>query len=65
VIIKWKKFTQGTKRGTVRMDDFTKELKRITKKHPILTTMLLTLWIWYGSYRLGVNMGEFFADIKN
>lgn len=49
----------------MRMDEFTKELKRITKKYPVLTTLLLTLWIWYGSYRLGVNMGEFFANIKN
>ncbi|WHX42743.1 hypothetical protein QNH36_11690 [Mesobacillus sp. AQ2] len=47
------------------MDEFTKELKRITKKYPVLTTLLLTLWIWYGSYRLGVNMGEFFDNIKN
>ncbi|CAM3809000.1 hypothetical protein [Mesobacillus thioparans] len=47
------------------MDDLTKELKRLTKKHPVLTTLFITLWIWYGSYRIGVNMGEFFANIIN
>ncbi|MCM3575330.1 hypothetical protein M3172_19200 [Mesobacillus subterraneus] len=47
------------------MDDFTKELKRMTKRYPVLTTIFLTLWIWYASYHLGVNMGEFFANISN
>jgi hypothetical protein len=33
--------------------------------YPVLTTLLITLWIWYGSYHLGVNIGEFFANIRN
>ncbi|WP_176167338.1 hypothetical protein [Mesobacillus jeotgali] len=47
------------------MDYITKELKRITEKHPVLTTVFLTLWIWYGAYHLGANMGEFLANIQN
>jgi hypothetical protein len=39
--------------------------KWITKRYPILATILITLWIWYGSYHLGLNIGEFFANIKN
>lgn len=39
--------------------------KQIMKRYPVLTTLLITLWIWYGSYHLGVNIGEFFANIKN
>lgn len=37
----------------------------ITKRIPILTTLLITLWIWYGSYHLGFNIGELLANIKN
>ncbi|MEH7443057.1 hypothetical protein V7201_12190 [Bacillus sp. JJ1122] len=47
------------------MVDFSKELKRLMEKHPVLTTMVLTLWIWYASYRLGGNVGEFIGNIMN
>ncbi|MEH7883654.1 hypothetical protein V7654_04935 [Bacillus sp. JJ1609] len=47
------------------MVDFSKELKRLMEKHPVLTAVGLTLWIWYASYRLGGNVGEFIANIKN
>jgi hypothetical protein len=39
--------------------------KLMVKKYPILTTLLIIIWIWYGSYHLGFNIGEFFANIKN
>jgi hypothetical protein len=47
------------------MADFSKELKRITEEHPVLTTLLITFWIWYASYRLGTNVGEFIVNFKN
>lgn len=46
------------------MVDFSKELKRLMEKHPVLTAVGLTIWIWYGSYHLGANVGEFIANIK-
>ena len=47
------------------MVDFSKELKRLMEKHPVLTAVGLTLWIWYAAYRLGGNVGEFITNIKN
>jgi hypothetical protein len=47
------------------MTDFSKELKRIIEEHPVLTAIFITMWIWYGSYQLGINIGEFNANIKN
>ena len=47
------------------MADFSKELKRITEEHPVLATVFITIWIWYGFYQLGINVGEFIANIKN
>jgi hypothetical protein len=39
--------------------------KWIKKRYSIITTLLITLWIWYGSYHLGFNIGELLANIKN
>jgi hypothetical protein len=47
------------------MGDFSKELKRLTEEHPFLTSVFITIWIWYGVYHLGINVGEFIANIKN
>ncbi|WP_442600197.1 hypothetical protein [Neobacillus sp. D3-1R] len=47
------------------MDHFSKELKRISEDHPVLTSVFLTIWIWFGFYQLGINVGEFIANIKN
>ncbi|MBT2682165.1 hypothetical protein [Bacillus sp. ISL-37] len=47
------------------MADFSKELNRKTEEHPILTTLFITFWIWHGSYRLGINVGEFNANFNN
>jgi hypothetical protein len=53
------------KLGADEMVDFSKELKRLMEKHPVLSAVALTMWIWYASYRLGANVGEFVANIKN
>ncbi|QOR64968.1 hypothetical protein IM538_14080 [Cytobacillus suaedae] len=47
------------------VDSFSKELKKVIEQNPVLTAILITVWIWYGSYELGVNIGEFIANIKN
>lgn len=55
--------TKKYRNGAVDMIYILSELKRITKKHPVLTAVGLTIWIWYGSYHIGVGVGEFVANI--
>lgn len=45
--------------------DLIKEIDKLMEKHPVLTSAALTLFIWYGSYHLGVGIGEFIANITN
>lgn len=45
--------------------DISNGVKKLIEDNPILSSIALTIAIWYGSYYLGNRVGECFGNIMN